>query len=241
MRAVAFVALALVGPAYAVAACGGDQGAPPSAPVVQTPTASVAPVTAASEPPPRESTPEEKPEANERAPDDATGASSGLGGVGLAGTGGGAGIGLGNVGTLGHGHGGFTSRSSAPPPSVRQGATTVSSGLPPEVIQRIVRQNFGRFRFCYENALRNNPTLAGRLTVSFTIDATGAVQKAHENGATIGDKALIACVVRGFANLSFPAPSTRADVNVSYPLIFAPSEQAPPAPAPAKPKPAPSK
>ena len=42
-----------------------------------------------------------------------------------------------------------------------QGATQVNGRLPPEVIQRIVRQNFGRFRLCYENGLRNNPNLAG--------------------------------------------------------------------------------
>ena len=29
--------------------------------------------------------------------------------------------------------------------------------MTPEVIQRIVRQNYGRFRLCYENGLRNNP------------------------------------------------------------------------------------
>ena len=39
------------------------------------------------------------------------------------------------------------------------GATSVSGRLPPEVIQRIVRQNFGRFRLCYENGLRSNPNL----------------------------------------------------------------------------------
>src|SRR5262249_37300578 len=43
--------------------------------------------------------------------------------------------------------------------TMRQGPTTVTGNLPPEVVQRIVRQNFGRFRLCYENGLRNNPTL----------------------------------------------------------------------------------
>lgn len=40
------------------------------------------------------------------------------------------------------------------PPSVRMGATSVSGRLPPEVVQRIARQSFGRFRLCYENGLR---------------------------------------------------------------------------------------
>ena len=51
------------------------------------------------------------------------------------------------------------------PRQLRQGATQVNGRLPPEVIQRIVRQNFGRFRLCYENGLRNNPNLQGRVSV----------------------------------------------------------------------------
>ena len=87
----------------------------------------------------------------------------GLTGIGEGGGGKGEGIGLGNIGTIGHGAGtgtgqGFGSGSGrlggthkSKPPSVRMGATSVSGRLPPEVIQRIVRQNFGRFRLCYEN------------------------------------------------------------------------------------------
>ena len=55
------------------------------------------------------------------------------------------------------------------------GATSVSGRLPPEVIQRIVRQNFGRFRLCYENGLRNNPNLQGRVAVRFVIGREGDV------------------------------------------------------------------
>src|SRR6187549_3194941 len=96
----------------------------------------------------------------------------GLSGVGEGGGGRGEGIGLGNIGTLGHGAGtgtgqgfgnghGALARSAQ---SIRQGATQVNGKLPPEVIQRIVRQNFGRFRLCYENGLKNNPTLSGRVS-----------------------------------------------------------------------------
>ena len=66
-------------------------------------------------------------------------------------------------------------RTRPAPPQVRMGATSVSGRLPPEVIQRIVRQNFGRFRLCYENGLRNNPNLQGRVAVRFVIGRDGAV------------------------------------------------------------------
>lgn len=108
-------------------------------------------------------------------------------------------------------------------PSLRQGATTVNGKLPPEVIQRIVRQNFGRFRLCYENGLRTNPKLAGRVAVKFTIDRSGAVSKSGNGGSDLIDTNVIACVVKGFSNLSFPQPES-GEVIVVYPIIFSPGD-----------------
>jgi hypothetical protein len=81
-------------------------------------------------------------------------------------------------------------------PSVRMGATSVSGRLPPEVIQRIVRQNFGRFRLCYENGLRNNPNLQGRVSVRFVIGRDGAVSNVGNGGSDLPDSGVVSCVVR---------------------------------------------
>ena len=110
----------------------------------------------------------------------------GLSGVGEGGGGRGEGIGLGNFGTSRprrrHRHRTGLRQRPRPPRRRRtrrrrrrfvEGATQVNGRLPPEVIQRIVRQNFGRFRLCYENGLRNNPNLQGRVTVKFVIDRSG--------------------------------------------------------------------
>ena len=116
----------------------------------------------------------------------------GLSGIGEGGGGRGEGIGLGYIGTLGHGAGtgtgqGFgighgrlggshsTKRAAGP-----HGRDQVNGRLPPEVIQRIVRQNFGRFRLCYENGLRNNPNLQGRVSVRFVIGRDGAVSNVRQ-------------------------------------------------------------
>ena len=55
--------------------------------------------------------------------------------------------------------------------------------IPAEVIQRIVRQNFGRFRLCYENGLRNNPNLQGRVAVSFVIGGADGTSPAIASAA----------------------------------------------------------
>jgi len=159
----------------------------------------------------------------------------GLSGVGEGGGGRGEGIGLGNIGTLGHGagtgtgqgfgngHGRLGGSHQTRAPSIRQGATQVNGRLPPEVIQRIVRQNFGRFRLCYENGMRTNPNLAGRVSVKFVIDRSGAVSTASDGGSDLPDQAVVSCTVRGFTNLSFPQPEGGI-VTVVYPIIFNPGD-----------------
>jgi FHA domain len=159
----------------------------------------------------------------------------GLSGVGEGGGGRGEGIGLGNSGVLGHGAGtgtgqGFGSGSGrlagahqTKAPQIRQGATQVNGRLPAEVIQRIVRQNFGRFRMCYENGLRNNPHLTGRVAVRFIIDRSGAVSSVSDGGSDLPDQGVVGCVVRGFSGLSFPQPEGGI-VTVVYPISFSPGE-----------------
>jgi hypothetical protein len=159
----------------------------------------------------------------------------GLSGVGEGGGGRGEGIGLGNIGTLGHGagtgtgqgfgngHGRLGGAHQTKSPSLRQGATQVNGRLPPEVIQRIVRQNFGRFRLCYENGLRTNPNLQGRVAIKFVIDRSGSVSTASDGGSDLPDQGVVGCVVRGFGNLSFPQPEGGI-VTVVYPIIFNPGD-----------------
>lgn len=170
--------------------------------------------------------------------------SAGAGGLGLTGVGEGGGsryegIGMGSVGTVGHGAGlgkdqgfgpgggssfGRTGRThAASAPRVRNIGTQVSGRLPPEVIQRIVRQNFGRFRLCYENGLRNNPNLQGRVGVRFVIGRDGAVSSVANGGSDLPDSAVVSCVVRAFYGLSFPQPE-EGIVTVTYPIMFSPGE-----------------
>jgi hypothetical protein len=170
---------------------------------------------------------------------DAIGDSLGSGGLGISGTGEGSGgqgvgIGIGGVGTVGRGsgmtgqgqgfgcgcgHGRIGGAHRTRSPVITVGGTTVSGRLPPEVIQRIVRQNFGRFRLCYEDGLRNRPSLEGRVSVKFVIDRTGSVPIASDAGSDLADEGVVSCVVRGFENLSFPEPQGGI-VTVVYPIVF---------------------
>ncbi|HXS17696.1 MAG TPA: AgmX/PglI C-terminal domain-containing protein, partial [Polyangiaceae bacterium] len=157
----------------------------------------------------------------------------GLSGIGEGGGGRGEGIGLGNIGTLGHGagtgtgqgfgagHGRLGGSHKTKSPSVRMGATTVNGRLPAEVIRRIVRQNFGRFRMCYEQGLARNPNLEGRVGVRFVIGRDGSVSNVGNGGSDIPDSGVVSCVISAFYGLSFPQPEGGI-VTVTYPIMFSP-------------------
>src|SRR5690606_27704784 len=176
---------------------------------------------------------------------DAIGDSFGAGGLGLSGIGGGGGgggggrgegLGLGSVGTIGQGASdgtgtgqGFGTGSGrlgrshrAAPPRVRMGATEVSGRLPPEVVQRIVRRSFGRFRLCYERALAQQPNLTGRIAIHFVITKDGTAKGARVQRSELAHPVMEACVAAAFDGLAFPQPDGGV-VTVTYPLSFSPS------------------
>jgi hypothetical protein len=149
------------------------------------------------------------------------GLTGGIGGLGLGGTclgngpctGTGTGIGTGRDRLLG------THKVAAK--SLRYGVPLSNGHLPAEVIQRIVRQNDGRYRFCFQQGLKTNPNLEGRVSVKFVISRDGSVAMASDAGSDIPDAGVRQCVVSSFTTLSFPAPDSGI-VTVVYPIVFSP-------------------
>ena len=137
----------------------------------------------------------------------------------------------GNCGPRGNGHGpgaGFARAVGRTGPDhvskvpiIRTPNTIVSGHLPPEVVQRIVRQNYGRFRQCYENGLRSNPNLTGRVSARFVIGREGSVTNAANGGSDMPDSSVVSCVIQTFYGLSFPTPENGI-VTVTYPIMFSP-------------------
>ena len=167
---------------------------------------------------------------------------AGMGGLGLTGPGHGAGgfgagVKLGSIGTLGRASGlgdakgGFGAGALAKRgehASSRTyslvwgdgGGAQVNGRLPPEAVQRVVRQSFGRMRACYEAGLKNNPDLEGRVAVKFVIDREGQVALASPwSDTTIADVKVAQCVTRAYQAMTFPKPEGGI-VTVVYPIVF---------------------
>lgn len=98
---------------------------------------------------------------------------------------------------------------------------TSVSRLSKEVVQQVVRANFGVFRACYEKGLARNDSLAGKVAVRFVIDQAGHVVTSSDDSSELSDPDVVGCVVRGFRTLRFPA-SDGGSTTVGYPLWFAP-------------------
>lgn len=110
------------------------------------------------------------------------------------------------------------------PPTIRaeDGGVGVAR-IPPAEIQRVVRAHFDSFRKCYEDGLRVNPNLEGKVSVRFVIDREGYVASAIDGGSTMPDPKVVDCVVRGYTSLVFPKPDGGI-VTVVYPIIFNPGD-----------------
>lgn len=83
-----------------------------------------------------------------------------------------------------------------------------------------IRARVGAVRACYERALRERPTLAGRLTVRFTIGAEGRVTSIRPEGLPEAPEVGV-CVANVIRRIEFERPAGGA-VEFSFPLTFAP-------------------
>jgi hypothetical protein len=128
-----------------------------------------------------------------------------------------------DCGGMGHGHGHLAPNHQTKSPRLTWDPKITTSGrLDPSVIQRIVRQNSGRFVGCYQTGLQQNPSLEGRVAVQFMIGRDGSVTMAADtSGSDLPDQGVRQCVVKSFYGVSFPEPGG-GTVRVIYPFTFTP-------------------
>jgi hypothetical protein len=153
-------------------------------------------------------------------------------GIGGGGTGWGT-IGFGSYGTIGHGSGegvgygggaGVLRATAAAVPTVSIGAPVLAAGsLDKPIIRRYIRRQLNQIQYCYEKRLMSRPSLAGTLTVHFTISGDGPVVAATANG--LDDAEVEACVAGVIKAIEFPRPDGGGTVQVNYPFEFHPAKE----------------
>jgi hypothetical protein len=94
--------------------------------------------------------------------------------------------------------------------------TTTTGGLSREAIQHTIRRHMNEVRFCYERELSSNPSLEGRVSVTFMVDATGTVRQANAAGEGMSD--VSSCVATAVRRWTFP--ESEGPTGVTYPFVF---------------------
>ncbi|MDB4987961.1 MAG: putative abductin-like protein [Myxococcaceae bacterium] len=86
-----------------------------------------------------------------------------------------------------------------------------------------VKKRISAIKICYEQQLRRDPSLQGKVTVQFTIEQSGTISKAAATENTTNDAQVAACVVEAVKRFRFNPGPEGGSVVFSYPFVFAPS------------------
>lgn len=118
--------------------------------------------------------------------------------------------------------------ASATPPEEALADAGVPFAINKDGIKSAIHEKIPELRDCYDSWLQADPSLAGRIKVSFTIDTDadsglGVVTKIGVMDGGIDQLALQGCVLNVFQELSFEAPEN-GPVTVNYPLRFESSD-----------------
>jgi len=105
------------------------------------------------------------------------------------------------------------SRLKVAPPVIDSGEAD------PEAIAREIRNRRKGIAACYERALKQQPTLAGKLVVRFSIAAAGTVSAVEIDDDTLEAPAVAACVRALVLHWRFTPPA-KAPVELSFPFVF---------------------
>jgi TonB family protein len=89
-------------------------------------------------------------------------------------------------------------------------------------VQRQIKQRLKSITRCYESELRKNPSLAGKVTVTFTIQQRGNVTDARASENTTGSSAVADCVTRTISRFRFNPGPEGGSVTFRYPFVFQP-------------------
>ena len=92
--------------------------------------------------------------------------------------------------------------------------------LDKSLIDAVILEDLSGIRRCYDQRLREEPSLEGELVTHFRIEADGRVGHTEVKRSTLDDRAVEQCVLGRLEDLRFPAPKGGGIVIVSYPFVF---------------------
>jgi hypothetical protein len=108
---------------------------------------------------------------------------------------------------------------ASPPPAVSPPDMSSAPAYPASALYDTFSNAKQKLIACYLPGKKNDPKLRGKVIVKFTINSDGHAKPVTNEGSTLQDDAVIACVIRTLKTLSFTKP-VEGSVTVTYPFIF---------------------
>lgn len=110
------------------------------------------------------------------------------------------------------------------PPEPDDWTLTGTGEFDERVLMREIRARNARITRCYERALGTDPTLAGRVEVSLTVEESGTLShlRVVENGT--GSDAVARCLTSALSNVRVSPAPVGGTVAFRFPFVFAPAE-----------------
>lgn len=103
------------------------------------------------------------------------------------------------------------------------GTASASAKRDDKLIADYVKENMRSIKAAYERILKNKPDLSGKITIRFTILASGRVSDVEVTDSTVDDPELADKIIKVVRNWRFPEiPDTEGSVTVNFPFIFQP-------------------
>lgn len=145
------------------------------------------------------------------------------GGGGRKGGGQGGAASIGDLATSGGGSVGYGAKSEVQVSGsvATEEAEVDSADIDQQKLAAFVRARMGLIKACYENALKRNPGLKGKLSIRFTILETGGVSDVQAAVNSLGSPEVAACIVNTMRTWRTQFKPS-GPVTVEYPFVFAP-------------------
>ena len=99
--------------------------------------------------------------------------------------------------------------------------TKVLGSLDPALIRKIMKEHIPAFRYCYQQELLDNASVAGVFDVNFQINATGNGVRTFVKSKGQGfSRQGLTCIKRVVSRIKFPRPKGGGYVDVRQPMNF---------------------
>jgi hypothetical protein len=102
----------------------------------------------------------------------------------------------------------------------QSGGTDIFGDVDKKAVKATIRRRISALQYCYEKALRTNPTLGGKMTYTINISVMGSVTRVDIEEDTVGNAGVTACTKGKIKGWRFPVQGAEDPAEVTFSVVF---------------------